>query len=148
MSVTDGAEVAVPHLVNAYFAGFDDRRHDESWLESIFSDDVIVRFPVGQARGLPRLAEITREAVELWSATLHQTTNHHVDPTSDGARFSAALTATHVHHPDESGTHLRIGARVTGVASRRPDEWRIDELAIDLVWSEGDGPGHPQAPAA
>jgi hypothetical protein len=46
-----------------------------------------------------------------------------------------------VHRAGEPGAPLRIGALVTGAASPGPRGWRIDDLALDLVWTEGDGPG-------
>lgn len=112
----------------------------DSWLASIFSDDITVRFPAGESEGLTALAELSQQILGMWAATLHQTSNHRVSDAPDGVGFGAALTATHVHWPDEPGAHLRIGARVSGAAAVRARGWRITDLAIDLVWSEGDGP--------
>lgn len=131
---------SVRDLVDAYFHGFDERRNDAPWLASIFAPDVTVRFPAGEGEGLSTLRDLSERILALWAATLHQTSNHQVSPTPDGVAFTAALTATHVHRPETPGAHLRIGARVSGTAVALTRGWRIDGLAIDLVWSEGDGP--------
>jgi hypothetical protein len=136
---------AVRELVDTYFHGFDERRNDAPWLASIFAPDVTVRFPAGQGEGLSTLRDLSERILALWAATLHQTSNHQVNRTPDGAEFTASLTATHVHRPETPGAHLRIGARVSGTAVPLPRGWRIDGLAVELVWSEGDGPAGREA---
>jgi pyridoxamine 5'-phosphate oxidase family protein len=136
---------AVRALVDTYFHGFDERRNDAPWLASIFTPDVTVRFPPGRGEGLSALRDLSERVLSLWAATLHQTSNHQVNRTPDGAEFTAALTATHVHRPETPGAHLRIGARVSGTAVRLPRGWRIDGLTVELVWSEGDGPAGREA---
>ncbi|MGP4016657.1 PPOX class F420-dependent oxidoreductase [Saccharopolyspora sp. 5N708] len=139
------AQDAVRHLLDAYFQGFDKRFCEPAWLASIFSDEVAVRFPAGQAVGLDDLAQLSQQVLSLWAATLHQTSNHQVITKPGEAEFTAALTATHVHWPDDPGAHLRIGAQVSGTAVELQRGWRINSLAIDLVWREGDGPAKRDA---
>lgn len=104
-----------------------------------------MRFPAAQGEGLDTLHAMSERILSLWAATLHQTTNHQVNRTPDGVEFTAALTATHVHWPETPGAHLRIGARVAGTAVELQREWRVNGLAIELVWSEGDGPAGRKA---
>ena len=141
---------AVRELLDAYFHGFDARRNDAPWLASIFTPDVTVRFPPGRGEGLSALRDLSERILALWAATIHQTSNHQVNRTPDGAEFTAALTATHVHRPEIAGAHMHIGARVSGTAVPLPEGWRINGLFIELVWSEGDGPEGREAgtPAA
>ncbi len=132
-------------LVESYFRGFDERRFTQAWLSTIFTEDVTARFPAGHAHGLAQLSEVSQHILSLWDKTLHQTSNYHVVPADPGeAEFNAVLTATHVHRPDNPGAHLRIGAHVSGRATHTPAGWRIQHLAIELVWTEGDRPTPPK----
>ncbi|HET9254350.1 MAG TPA: PPOX class F420-dependent oxidoreductase [Pseudonocardiaceae bacterium] len=132
-------------LAESYFRGFDERRFAEAWLSTIFSDDVTVRFPAGQARGIAEFSEISQRILSLWGRTLHQTSDYHVISSGPGdAEFRAVLTATHVHRADDPGAHLRIGAQVSGRATHTLAGWRIQHLALELVWTEGDRPTPPR----
>lgn len=132
-------------LVESYFRGFDERRFTQAWLSTIFTEDVTARFPAGQARGLAELSELSQQILSLWDKTLHQSSNYHVVPADPGeAEFQAVLTATHVHRAEDPGAHLRIGAHVVGRATHMPAGWRIQHLAIELVWTQGDRPTPPK----
>jgi pyridoxamine 5'-phosphate oxidase family protein len=139
-AVQDAVETNVRRLIDGYFRGFDERRCNDVWLASIFSDDVVVRFPAAELDGRTGLSALHQRILSLWAATLHQTSNYQVRPIDGGAEFTAVLTATHVHRPDDPGAHLRIGAHVSGSVRNLPQGWRIRRLMIDLVWTEGDGP--------
>lgn len=148
-SVEKSADEAVRQLIEAYFRGFDERRVDQQWLSTIFSEDVTVRFPAGHAAGRAALGKVSRRIRSLWAATLHQTSNYHVTPDdTGGAAFTAVLAATHVHRRDDPGAHLRIGAQLSGRVTRLAAGWRIQHLAIELVWTEGDGPAPPHSEGA
>ncbi|MGA8114126.1 MAG: nuclear transport factor 2 family protein [Actinocatenispora sp.] len=135
---------AVQDLVHRYFAGFDERRADRAWLDSIVTADVVVDFPVGAHRGLAELDSQRARILGLWDRTLHQVTNLTATVDGDRAELRAVLTATHVHRADDPGAHLHIGGHLDGDAVRTSAGWRLSRLALTLVWTEGDGPTPPR----
>jgi hypothetical protein len=44
-ALLDRAEIQ--DLLDRYVVGIDERRFDDAWFQSIFTDDVLVEFPVG-----------------------------------------------------------------------------------------------------
>ena len=131
---------AIRRLLIDYFRGFEAGRSDDAWLRSIFTEDVAIDFPAGAHQGLAGLGDLTREIAGLWDRTLHLLSEHVIDVQHDHASLTAVLHATHVHHTDRSGDHLHIGAHVDAQALRSSDGWRLAQLAIRLVWTEGDPP--------
>ena len=131
----------IRQLLSAYLRGFDARRSDEAWLRSIFTDDVSVTFPIGEAGGLEELRDATRRAMNLWGRTLHLVGNEVVTLDGDTAEIGATLHATHVHRDDDPGDPLHIGANIEAEAVRTGTGWRLRKVALDLVWTSGDGPG-------
>lgn len=141
-------KVTVRELIDDYFRAFEEARVDTATLQSIFTEDVVVRFPAGSHRGIAGLPEFHLKIIARWERTLHQVTGHHVVIEGDRASAQATLTATHVHRKDDPGRHLRIGGYVDATAIRATDGWRLTELGIRLVWSEGDAPSGPADGAA
>lgn len=127
-------------LLAEYFRGFDARRSDEVWLRSLFHPDVSVAFPVGRAHGLEELRDATRQAIDLWGRTLHLVGNEVITVEGDRAALTATLHATHLHRDVDPGAPLHIGAEIEGEAIRERDAWRLRRLAVELVWTSGDGP--------
>jgi len=131
---------AIRALLIRCFREFEAKRSDDEWLRSIFSEDVRVEFPAGTHEGLAGLGDLHRRIEALWDRTLHLLSDHAIELQRDRASVSAVLHATHVHHADSPGAHLHIGGHVDAEAVRSPDGWRLAQLAIRLVWTEGDPP--------
>lgn len=133
-ALLDRAEIQ--DLLDRYVVGTDERRFDDAWLQSIFTDDVVVEFPVGSP-GAEGLAAFTRQTMARWDRTLHLTSNHVIRLDGDRAAVRANLTATHVHRPDDPGTHFRIGGVIDGETVRTADGWRLRRLRLQLVVDRG-----------
>jgi hypothetical protein len=136
---------ALRMLLVEYFRGFEAKRSDDAWLQSIFTDDVTVDVPAGTHEGLAGLGDLTGRIAGLWDRTLHMLSEHAIALDGDRASVTAVLHATHVHHADDPGAHLHIGGYVDAEAVRTPAGWRLRQLAIRLVWTEGDPPADRRA---
>jgi SnoaL-like domain len=135
----------VRQLLAQYFHGFDARRSDEQWLRSLFTADVTVAFPIGTATDLPELGRLTRRAIDLWGRTLHLVGNEVIALDGERANVAATLHATHLHRDDDPGAPLHIGADIEAEAIRAVEAWKLRRLALELVWTMGDGPSQPAA---
>lgn len=131
---------AIRSLLVEYFHGFDAKRSEESWLGSLFTEDATVKFPVGSGQGLVAVSRLTRRATELWGPTLHLLGSELVTLDGGRAAITATLHATHLHRDDDPGAPLQIGARIDAAATRTGGAWALHALALDLVWTTGDGP--------
>jgi hypothetical protein len=145
-SLGDRAEIQ--DLLDSYFVAFEQRRFDDEWVRSTFTDDVVLEFPPGTHAGVDGLAAFHEEIAALWERTLHHTTNHAFRFDGDRAVVRAKLTATHVHRADDPGAHLHIGGYVDAEVLRTGDGWRVRRLRLELVWTEGDPPSPVHAATA
>jgi hypothetical protein len=127
-------------LIDRYVTGVDERRFDDPWFRSIFTEDVALESPRGKVTGVSRLGAYARSLVEPWDRTLHHTSNHLIDVDGDRANLQATLYATHLHRPEDPGAPFHIGGRFTGEAMRTADGWRLRRLHLELIWTEGDPP--------
>ncbi|MEW2131058.1 nuclear transport factor 2 family protein [Streptomyces sp. NPDC005435] len=136
--LTDRAELTA--LADRYLAHLDHDRDRDDWLDSVFTQDAHLVFPMGEYRGTAGLAEFQKLARTTFERTHHQGTNHSVDVDGDHARIRAHLTAVHVAHAAEPGVHFDIGGHYEAEAVRTPDGWRLRRFVFDLVWHAGSGP--------
>jgi SnoaL-like domain len=130
----------VQELLSEYLRAFEERRLDEAWARSIFTDDVEVEFPPGAHRGIDGIVTFHRPLMDLWDRTLHATSDHAIDVDGDHANLRAKLLATHVHRSDDPGELFHIGGRVDGEARRTEGGWRLRRVRLDLTWTQGDPP--------
>ena len=140
MSAAD--RLAVHDLLVGYFRGFDERRTDDAFLRETFTADARWRFPRGDASGIEEIIERRAGALGLWEQTLHSVSSVLIELDGDRASFTATLLATHIHRDDDPGAPLQIGGGLTGEAGRGDAGWRLRSLGLDLVWTDGDPPGH------
>ena len=137
LPVSDVQEIG--DLPVSYFRGFDERRSDEASLAAVFAPDASVRFPLGEADGLAEMQSQRQRTLGLWARTHHVVSD--VDAVIDGddADVHANLEAVHHHRATDPGEPLQIRARLSGAARRLASGWRLQHLALDLVWTHGDG---------
>lgn len=91
-AVTDQARLR--NFLNTYFLGFDDRRVDEQWLDSIFTDDVSVDFPAGSHAGLDGLTDLHMTPADGWrfrQLTIRLVWTHGDPPTREAAPRTAEV---------------------------------------------------------
>ncbi|HEY3483008.1 MAG TPA: nuclear transport factor 2 family protein [Streptomyces sp.] len=141
----DRAEVS--ELIDRYIIGFDtltDEPRDDDWYRDLFTDDLVLTFPmIGAHHGLAGVTDFQRAAKRKWARTHHVTSNHLVSVYDDHATAQGRLLATHVHPGDSPQDHFTIGGRVHASAVRTPAGWRLRELTFELVWYGGDVPSGP-----
>ncbi|HEX2312892.1 MAG TPA: nuclear transport factor 2 family protein [Thermomonospora sp.] len=125
-------------LVSRYHHSLDARRFDDAWARSLFTEDVVLDFPVGGHEGVAGLAEFTTRFMGRWDRTHHHATDHLVTLDGDHATVVWNMLATHVH-PAGSGApgHFHLGARLDGATVRGPGGWRFRRLALRVIWTSG-----------
>lgn len=116
--LNDRFEVA--QLCDRYILHLDKDRAHDSWLDSIFTDDVHLTFPFGEFKGIDGLAGFQQMARTTFARTHHISANHIVDLDGDHARVHAHLMAVHVRQADEPAGHFDIGGHYEAQARRTP----------------------------
>jgi hypothetical protein len=137
----DRAEIA--ELCDRYAMYLDRSRDDDSWFDSVFTDDVQLMFPMGTYKGMAGLAEFHAMARTTFERTHHLSANHTIRLDGDEATVWAHLTAIHLPRRDDPATHFMIGGHYQAAVLRTPRGWRIDRFDFDLVWRGGAGPELP-----
>jgi hypothetical protein len=137
-TLSDRAELA--RLCDRYATHLDKNRHSDSWLDTVFTEDAMVTFPMGQYKGMEGLARFQEMARTTCERTHHISSNYDIELDTDQAQIRAHLMAAHVFHRDDLGHHFTIGGHYEAEAVRTPHGWRIRQLMFDLVWTAGDPP--------
>lgn len=130
-AIADRAELA--DLVARHSLWVDEARHDET--AGLFTEDVVVTSPRGQARGIEELVALVRAGHDRYVATLHSKSNLVIDLHGDTATVRAHDLAVFVIDDDTES----IAAGVHHYTARRtPDGWRFDSLVVSpLALTEG-----------
>jgi hypothetical protein len=149
-ALSDRAEIA--RLCDRYATHLDKSRHTDAWLDTVFTNDALLTFPMGQYKGMEGLARFQEMARTTFARTHHISSNYDIEldiepdtePDSDRAQVRAHLMAAHLATRDDTGRHFMIGGHYDAEAVRTPRGWRIRELTFDLVWTSGEAPkaGH------
>jgi hypothetical protein len=135
-------ELVDRYLITLDTAEFPDR--DLEWYGRIFTDDVRLRFPIGERAGLVGLPEFQRTARLTWQVTHHVSANHVIDLDGDRARARAQLIGTHVDYDTstsgvEQAHRMDMGGYYDLTAVRTEVGWRIDSLDFAVSWTSGGG---------
>ncbi|MEV0029909.1 nuclear transport factor 2 family protein [Nocardia sp. NPDC050793] len=142
----DRAEVSA--LLSRYYRAVDDKRVDRTLVEETFAADGRWVSPTGLARiGFEAITAQQIEAIALFRATHHMTTDHIIRIEGDSARLQANVTAMHLWASgtgDEAAleSHFLAGGVFDGHAVRTSAGWRFSELALRIVWRTGALPIH------
>lgn len=125
-ALADRAELA--ELVARHSLWIDEGRYGETDL--LFTKDVVVKSPRGEARGIEALIELVRSGHDTYSRTLHSKSNLIIEVDGETATVRAHDIAVFVIDDETealaAGYH-RYGARRTG------DGWRFDRLVVTPV---------------
>lgn len=122
-TLADRAELA--DLVARHSLWIDERRYDETGR--LFTEDVVVTSPRGQARGIEALVELVRKGHDAYAATLHNKSNLVVDIDGDTATVRAHDVA--VFAVDDETEAIAAGVHHYR-ARRTEDGWRFDRLDV------------------
>jgi hypothetical protein len=123
---------AITDLVNHLGLWLDEKRFYDT--ESLFTEDVTVATPGGQAQGVGLVAEQARRN-HGYERIQHVITNVLIDLDGDRAQVRANLIATLVPSADEPAAHTTLGERYRFEAVRTPQGWRLSRVAVDPIWT-------------
>ena len=125
-AVTDRAELA--DLVARHSLWIDERRYGET--DRLFTEDVVVQSPRGEARGIGALVELVRRGHDAYARTLHTKANLVIDVDGDTATVRAHDIAVFVI--DDTTEAVAAGFHQYG-ARRTEHGWRFDRLVVNPV---------------
>jgi hypothetical protein len=137
-ALSDRAEIA--QLCDRYARHLDHGRESDSWLDTVFTDDVVLTFPMGAYKGMDGLAEFQRMARTTFERTHHISSNYSIVLDGDQAQVHAHLLAVHVRRRAEPSEHFMLGGHYQAQTVRTPRGWRIQRFTFDLVWTAGAPP--------
>ncbi|GGT05143.1 MULTISPECIES: nuclear transport factor 2 family protein [Streptomyces] len=116
--------------------------HEWAEVTALFTDKVLVDH-TSLLGGSPSTMP-AQELVDSWAAVIggydssqHLMTNHLVTVDGDTARCTASFQATHRLDNPLGSPLWRIGGRYRFHLVRSAGGWKIDEIAMTVLWAEG-----------
>jgi hypothetical protein len=125
-ALADRAELA--DLVARHSLWIDEGRYGET--DRLFTEDVVVKSPRGEASGIGALIELVRSGHDTYVRTLHSKSNLIIEVDGDTATVLAHDFAVFVI--DDQTEAVAAGLARYG-ARRTEDGWRFDRLLITPV---------------
>ncbi|MGW0875456.1 nuclear transport factor 2 family protein [Streptomyces sp. NPDC002740] len=124
----------------------DECRHDD--VATVYHDDVVVRGPNGELRGLDEVTALLKRGQVEGERTQH--VHGDVLVHVDGDRAKATANQLVYFYRDGEPPHRSSGLRSACTAVLTPAGWRFSEMLITLAWTQGTprvvpapGPGDP-----
>ncbi|SCL35859.1 SnoaL-like domain-containing protein [Micromonospora rhizosphaerae] len=125
-ALADRAELA--DLVARHSLWIDEGRYGET--DRLFTEDVVVKSPRGEVRGIAALIELVRSGHDTYVRTLHSKSNLIIEVDGETATVRAHDIAVFVI--DDKTEALAAGFHRYG-ARRTEDGWRFDRLVVTPV---------------
>ena len=125
-ALADRAELA--DLVARHSLWADDHSYDQTGR--LFTEDVVVKSPRGEVRGIEALVELVRSGDDRYVRTLHNKANLVIEVDGETATVRANDVAVFVI--DDKSAAVAAGSHRYG-ARRTEDGWRFDRLEITPV---------------
>jgi SnoaL-like domain len=125
-ALADRAELA--DLVARHSLWVDEGRYGET--DRLFTEDVVVKSPRGEVRGIGALIELVRSGHDTYVRTLHNKSNLVIEVDGETATVRAHDIAVFVI--DDKTEAVAAGFHRYG-ARRTEDGWRFDRLVITPV---------------
>ena len=143
--LTDRAEIT--DLVDRLLLSLDERKLDESWARSTFTEDIRSETPLGDHEGLQAMVQSTQEALSRFDRTHHVGSNYVIDLGGEHATVRWNAIMTHMHpasRPTEQGQQAAASFTVDGYFEseviRTADGWRFRRMTVHPVWTTGEPP--------
>jgi hypothetical protein len=125
-ALADRAELA--DLVARHSLWVDEGRYGET--DRLFTEDIVVKSPRGEARGIGALIELVRSGHDTYVRTLHSKSNLIIEVDGETATVRANDIAVFVI--DDKTEAIAAGFHRYG-ARRTEDGWRFDHLVVTPV---------------
>jgi SnoaL-like domain len=125
-ALADRTELA--DLVARHSLWIDEGRYDET--DRLFTEDVVVTSPRGEARGIEALIALVRSGHDTYVRTLHNKSNLIIEVDGETATVRANDIAVFVI--DDKTEAVAAGFHRYG-ARRTEDGWRFDHLVVTPV---------------
>lgn len=124
-----------------YARGIDGR--DWALYRSVFADRIRVDFTSwygGDPLDLDADEWVTRVSGRQtgFDSTQHQMSNHLITLSGDEAECTTYIVARHHLRIDGESQIQKIGGYYSNMLHRQQDEWRIRNLTLNVLWTEGD----------
>lgn len=111
-------------------------------LIELFTDEVELDY--SSLNGGDPVTVSRKDMVEKWrsnreglTATQHLVSNQIVEPNGDRATATSMFQATHLLPNPYGGPTWTLGGKYRYGLARTPDGWRINALAMSILWAEG-----------
>lgn len=126
-------EEAIKRLLFEFAAANDGQ--DFERLPDLFTDDVVVEHPKGEAHGRAVFIPQMQRAVERHFTSHHMITNVRIALDGDRAKAVGYFHSVHLDDPTRPDQHEDHGGWYLVDVARSPDGWRIARLKQVSVWS-------------
>lgn len=128
----------IRELCDRYVINLDRYQDDGHWYDSVFTEDVWLRFPLGEYNGFSGLDEFHRQGRSRFETTHHMSTNLEISLRGDDtAAVRAHLVARHVRKASDPTEHFDIGGYYDAEVVRTDRGWRFRRFDFSLVWIAG-----------
>ncbi|MEU7799831.1 nuclear transport factor 2 family protein [Micromonospora arborensis] len=133
----------IEQAIHRHFQTPDERREDDAWLASIYTEDFVLIVPSGTYTGHEGMREAVRNSAAIFERSQHLVGNHLIDLDGDRAEVRSKIIATHLQRADEPHNGYTGGADYTFAALRTPKGWRLTRAEYIGVWVRGNPPTLP-----
>lgn len=135
-----GIKSEIAELVDRYLCSLDEGKFDEDWARRFFTEDAVVEFPIGNAKGIDEIVANTRLGVLRFARAQHLGLNYLVDGSLRGYGASARWNQVN-HHVHPEGDLFSTGTWSEADFVHTPAGWRIARTAMHVTWTFGRPPG-------
>ncbi|MFC5744412.1 nuclear transport factor 2 family protein [Actinomadura rugatobispora] len=137
----------IEQAINRHFLSPDDRRADDAWFDSVYTEDFVLIVPTGTYTGREGMREALRTSAVVFERSHHLVSNHVIEIDADGAAIRSKIIATHLQRADDQGDAFTGGADYTFTARRTGNGWRLSRAEYIAVWTRGTPPTPPAEPS-
>ncbi|NKY97170.1 nuclear transport factor 2 family protein [Nocardiopsis alborubida] len=130
----------IEDLISRHYLSPDERRVDDGWLTSVYTEDFVIVLPHGTYEGYDGMREALENASSIFEASHHLVSNHVIDLKGGSASIRSVLIATHLADAEAPAQAYTTGAIYRFEALYTADGWRLARAEFDGVWTAGEPP--------